>query len=383
MPADVSPMARPTNTMAKSLPGISPAAAAAAMFDPWALGPTSSTALPPGKPTGKPSGTSSFYDVIRQCNKFDKDTGGLWEFRLLDSRGPVGYMLPEFVAKVNWGDSSFRVSRPERSVHLALHVGHNDDVVDACRREFVRLCEKNASVLGGVKKWLGSKCDYHPLRGLEDHLAGVKMPSPLRGIFGIVTTGAHLNVYTVRRVDGRPQMHIWVSRRSQNVTYAGKLDQIVAGAMDPTDRMNPLKTLQREAMEEAQLAIDADSQTVTAKGAFVGTVVAGPRISFYDRKDSVAGPEQGQLEPGVRFTYDLEVDPGFVPQPSEPDAIAGFFLRSVDEVKRDLRRAEWKPNCGLVMLEFLLRKGHIRPEDDERFGMLGPALQRELPFRNI
>ncbi|KAJ6446136.1 NUDIX hydrolase domain-containingprotein [Purpureocillium lavendulum] len=326
---------------------------------------------------------SSFYDVIRRCNKFDRDIGSLWEFCLLDSHGPVGYMLPEFVAEMRWEGTSFHVSKTQRRVHLIPRVGIDGDVVDICRLEFVELCEKNRGILCGVEKWLRKSADYHPLRGLEDHLVGIKMPSALRGVFGIVTTGTHLNVYTVKRVDGRPKMHIWVSRRSQNVTYAGKLDQIVAGAMDPADSMDPLRTLQREAMEEAQLTIDVDSRTVTAQGTFVGTIEQGPRISFYDKKDAVAGSEQGQLEPGVRFTFDLEVDPSFIPQPSEPDAIAGFFLKPVDDVKRDLRNAEWKPNCGLVMLDFLLRKGLIRPDDDERFGMLRQGLQRELPFRNV
>ncbi len=368
MPTGMAPTALPARDVVRPSAGV---ASPASIFQPWLFEPVLAASMP------------SFYDVIRMCNKFDRDVGSLWEFRLLDSQGPVGYMLPEFVAEMRWDGTDFRISKAERKIHLAPRIGLGDDVVDICRLEFVKLCEKNLGVLGGVRKWLEKRCDYHPLRGLEDHLVGIKMPAPLRGVFGIVTTGTHLNVYTVKRVDGRPKMHIWVSRRSQKVTYAGKLDQIVAGAMDPRDSMDPLKTLQREAMEEAQLTVDMSSRMVTAQGTFVGTVVEGPRISFYDKKDSVAGSEQGQLEPGVRFTFDLEVDPSFVPRPSEPDAIAGFFLKPVDDVKRDLRRAEWKPNCGLVMLDFLLRKGLIRPEDDERFSLLRQGLQRELPFRNV
>lgn len=140
--------------------------------------------------------------------------------------------------------------------------------------------------------------------------------------------------------------------------------------MDPVDGMDPLRTLQREAMEEARLAIDIGSRRATADGVLVGTVVAGPRISFYDKKDRVAGSEQGQLEPGIRFTFDLEVDSSFVPRLGEPEAATGFVLKAVDDVKRDLVYAAWKPNCGLVMLDFLLRKGQIQPEDDERYGLL-------------
>ncbi|POR39787.1 Uncharacterized protein TPAR_00013 [Tolypocladium paradoxum] len=369
MSANMTPMALPANAVARSLTNIAPATAA---FHPWIFTSVSSTAHMP-----------SFYDVIRQCNKFEKDVAGLWEFHLLDNLGPVGYMLPEFVAKMRWEGTGFHVSKSEHKVHLSPRVGQDDDVVDICRKAFVGLCEKNVGVLGGVTKWLRKKVDYHPIRGFDGHLAGLKMPSPLRGIFGIVTTGVHMNVYTMKKVDGRPRMHIWVSRRSENVTYAGKLDQVVAGAMDPMDLMDPLRTLRREAMEEARLAIDIKSRRVTTGDVFVGMVLDGSRISFYDKKDSIAGAEQGQLEPGIRFTFDLEIDSSFVPQPGEPGAIAGFLLKPVDDVKRDLKRAEWKPNCGLVMLDFLLRKGQIKPEDDDRYGLLREGLQRELPFQNI
>lgn len=325
---------------------------------------------------------ASFYEVICQCNKFDRDVGGLWEFRLLDNVRPVGYMLPEFVAGMVWEGTGFHVSKSERRVHLALDVGRGDDVVDICRSEFVGLCEKNAGAVGGLGQWLGSKVDFHPIRGLDGHLAGLQMPSPLRGVFGIVTSGVHMNVYTMKKVHGRPKMHIWVSRRSQNVTDAGKLDQVVAGAMDPVDDMDPLKTLRREAME-ARLAVDIASRRVTADGVEVGTVERGRRISFYDRKGPTAGSEQGQLEPGIRFTFDLEVDASFRPRPGEPRAVSGFILKAVEDVKRDLVRAEWKPNCGLVMLDFLLCKGQIKPKDDERYGLLRQGLQRELPFDEI
>ncbi|PHH92440.1 hypothetical protein CDD83_7396 [Cordyceps sp. RAO-2017] len=370
MPANMTPIALSPSDLPRSLANF---ASPAVAFRPWKI-----------KPVGSKHITMpSFFDVIRQCNKFDRDVGALWEFRLLDNMEPVGYMLPEFVAKMVWEGTGFRVSKSDRRVHLSLDVVCGEDVISLCRDEFVGLCEKNVSVVGGLRKWLGKKTDYHPIRGLDSHLAGLQMPSPLRGVFGIVTSGVHMNVFTMKKVNGRPKMHVWVSRRSQNVTYAGKLDQVVAGAMDPVDGMDPLKTLRREAMEEARLMVDTASRRVTANGVVVGTVERGPRISFYDKKDPTAGSEQGQLEPGIRFTFDLEVDASFTPQPGEPDAVTNFVLKAVDEVKRDLICAEWKPNCGLVMLDFLLRKGQIGPEEDERYGQLKQGLQRELPFDNL
>lgn len=304
----------------------------------------------------------------------------MWEFSILDNSVPVGYMLPEHAKQMKWENTGFHITTNERKIHLNPAVPFGEDVIEICRREFVALCEKNVENFNGCfKKWLRQKSDYHPIRGLDAKLAGLVIASPARGIFGIVTTGVHMNMFTV--IKGK--VHVWVSKRSQNVTYAGKLDQLVAGAMDPQDEMDPLKTLRREAMEEAGLMVDLASNMVFDTGKFVGRVTAETQISFYDQKDHIAGSEEGHVEPGIRYTFDLQVDPAFVPYPSEPESIDGFILKPVEEVKRDLKMAEWKPNCGLVMLDFLLRKGEIGQEDDEHFGLLKSSLQRVLPFDNL
>ncbi|KAK2606127.1 hypothetical protein QQS21_003410 [Conoideocrella luteorostrata] len=331
---------------------------------------------------------TSFIQVILQCNKFQQDIASLYEFWVLDHDSPVGYMLPEFVSLMTWDTTGFEANNSKRTVHLipSVHVG--ESTLEACEREFVALCRLNVSRVDGVQKWVDTwdrvgDAEHHPIRGLLPGLVGLKVPAPLRGVFGIVTAGTHMNMFTIKRDGSRAETHIWVAKRSKNVTYAGKIDQLVAGAISPEDNDDPLKTLRREAMEEAGLAVDAETGQVSKDGNYVGTLCQGPRISFLDKKDEIAGSERGQLEPGIRFTFDLEVDPEFIPEPCEPESIAGFFLRNVEEVKNDLKCREWKPNCALVMVDFLLRKGMISPEEDVFFQHLKPALQRQLPFRSI
>ncbi|KAG5927268.1 hypothetical protein E4U42_002384 [Claviceps africana] len=336
----------------------------------------------------------SFLEVILQCNKFQQDVSSLYEFWVLDHDSPVGYMLPRFVGQMVWTGTGFEVDDLRQTVHLKPHVDTGESVFTACEREFVRLCRLNMTKVDGVRKWVKTwdikgDAEHHPIRGLGLHLAGLQMPSPLRGVFGIVTAGIHMNMYTMTRVgngdgDGdEARMHIWMAKRSENVTYAGKLDQLVAGAMGAQDDNDAMKVLRREAMEEAGLAVDIETGQVHRDGTYVGTIQRGPRISFFDKKDGAAGSEHGQLEPGIRFTFDLQVDAEFVPEPCEPESIAGFLLKSVDEVKHDLKNREWKPNCALVMLDFLLRKGQMQPEEDAFLRHLKPALQRPLPFRRV
>lgn len=330
----------------------------------------------------------SFYEVILQCNKFQQDVGSLYEFWVLDHAHPVGYMLPEFVRPMVWNTVGFEVNDKKRRVHLKPRRQKGESILQACQREFITLCRSNTSKVDGVMKWVAAwdksgDAEHHPIRGLGSHLTGLKVPSPLRGVFGIVTAGTHMNMFTVKDDGGQPKIHVWVAKRAENVTYAGKLDQLVAGAMGPGDNNDPLKTLCREATEEAGLVVNMENGRVTKGGEHVGVVLQGPQISFFDKKDGIAGSEHGQLEPGVRFIFDLEVAPGFVPEPGEPESIAGFFLKTVDEVKSDLKQRKWKPNSGLVMLDFLLRKGQIQPEEDNFYGRLKPALQRQLPFARI
>ncbi|KAI9171303.1 NUDIX hydrolase domain-containingprotein [Paramyrothecium foliicola] len=327
----------------------------------------------------------SFVKVIEACNKFDGHIDELWAFNVLDHPEPLGYMLAEFKDEMIWRHTHLRVSKQERSIHLDPPLNPGDAVAEACRAEFENLCEQNENKFKGcLQKWLQKREDYHPIRGVNCSLTGLKVPSPLRGILGVVTTGVHLTVYTVKKIRGRAVTHIWVSRRSaKKNTYASKLDQLVAGGMDPEDEMDPLKALRREAMEEAGLSVDIATRSVSKDGRYLGRFEEQSRISFYDRKDREAGGEEGHLEPGIRFTYKLRVPPDFVPVPNDEEGIDRFLLKTVDEVKADLKSFAWKPNCGLVMLEFLLMNGEIRPEEDEHYEMLERGLRRELPFKNI
>jgi 8-oxo-dGTP pyrophosphatase MutT (NUDIX family) len=205
-------------------------------------------------------------------------------------------------------------------------------------------------------------------------MAELSMPSILRGIFGIPTAGAHMTMYTRR--DG--QTYIWVAKRSQDVTFPGKLDQLVAGALAPGDAKQPLNTMKREAMEEAGLMVDTNTRKVTADGKAVGEIQSLGKYSFYHQKDESAGTEAGHLEPGIRFNYKLEVPADFTPTVCEPQSIEGFYCMSLDEIRLSLIRGEWKANSALAMIHFLVEDGHISP-NETGFKDLKAELQDKIP----
>ena len=87
----------------------------------------------------------------------------------------------------------------------------------------------------------------------------------------------------------------------------------------------------------------------------------------------------GLLQPECQYVYDLEVEPGLKPKPND-DEVQGFYLWSVEEVKRHLVMGEFKPNCALVLLDFFVRHGILTAENEKNYIEIVARLHRKLPF---
>lgn len=330
------------------------------------------------------SETMEFAQVVQNCNKFrfNEEQDSLFRFFVLDHDKPVGYILPSFITEMNWNIRGFEIDLDKKTVLLNMDLGPGESIANACDKALVDFCAKNIDKIDRLDLWLqqhhrnDDSPEYHPILGLPPQMSWLKVPSPVRGVFGIVTAGAHMTMYTFK--SGHSIPHIWVAKRSPHVTYAGKYDQLAAGAMAPSDGNIPIKTMAREAMEEAGLLVDMETRQVkTKQGERLGNLDAGRLISFYDKKNKIAGSESGQLEPGVRYTFELHVPRWFEPKPCEPDAIEGFQLLSVDEVKRTLKAGGWKPNSALVMLSFLEEKGLLGNGERLSLDVLNSILEYE------
>lgn len=72
----------------------------------------------------------------------------------------------------------------------------------------------------------------------------------------------------------------------------------------------------------------------------------------------------GGLKRDVMFVYDLMLPEDFVPEPQDGE-VEEFFLWPVDEVMKVVAvGGRYKPNCAVVIIDFLARHGHITPEQD-------------------
>lgn len=157
--------------------------------------------------------------------------------------------------------------------------------------------------------------------------------------FGVRAHGVHMNGF-VRKSDG---LHMWIGRRaSGKQTYPGMLDNMVAGGQ-PIG-LGLKENMIKECGEEAGIPKDLAARCV-AVGA----------ITYCMEADD-------GLKPDVQFVYDLELPVDFVPRNTDGE-IDEFYLWPIAKVAQIVAEThEFKFNCNLVVIDFLIRHGVIPPE---------------------
>lgn len=87
------------------------------------------------------------------------------------------------------------------------------------------------------------------------------------------------------------------------------------------------------------------------------------------------------MAPDLVYVYDLEVGPDIVPTPKDGE-VKEFYLMGIEEVKRALKRGEFKTNSAVVMVDFFVRQGFVTAEEVGE-GVLvevSQRMHRRLPF---
>ena len=174
-------------------------------------------------------------------------------------------------------------------------------------------------------------------------------------LFGLRTFGQHINGYVL---DG-DELLMWVARRAEDKrTFPGMLDQIVAGGLPVAVSLQ--ENLEKECYEEAGIPRNLARQAVPV-GALSYNV------------DNVKGYKYDIL-----YCYDILLSGDFVPECTDGE-VDEFMLQPVSEVMRAVVETDrFKPNCNLVVIDFLLRHGYIGPEHEEYLGLmtgLRPAMR--------
>lgn len=180
-------------------------------------------------------------------------------------------------------------------------------------------------------------------------------------LFGTVMYGIQLLAYTSTSQGRR----YWVPRRAKHLKgYPGKLDQCVGGALNSGE--TPVECLIREAKEEANLDESYVREHVRPFGV----------VSYHMATN--ANGEEGH-QPQVMYTYSIELPPDMIPTPADGEA-EKFELMNLEEVVEALANREFKANCVLTWISYLISQGIINAENEPYLQKITTHLHRKLDF---
>lgn len=283
----------------------------------------------------------SFLDRIRDCNRWEPTD--FIPFSIDGDR--VGFVRPSFAQHLKrWADV-FRVD-----TGAVTWVYPHTDFEDRTRamQEVAGSLEDS-----GVVSHLHG--EQYPVTCGNRNKARMLIDRTCAPHFGVRAFGQHVNGFV--REDRRLKM--WVGRRSADRRlYPLHLDNFVAGGLPWGVTLT--ENLRKECQEEAGMP------DVLADRALPVSAVTYCRDS-----------EHG-LKPDVMYCYDLEVPAYFEPRCTDGE-VESFHLWPVERVMETVRETdEFKLNCNLVIIDFLVRHGYISQDSPDYLEII-QGLRSPLP----
>ena len=285
----------------------------------------------------KSSGVAvSYLQRIQACNHCSLD--GLIPFVIEGQR--YGFVSADFAAALGDYPDVFNVE--PRSVALVDSLATPESRTRAVAEVNERLRRS-----GAIRQWndelFDVKNDFN-----DPAVMAIERGAVIH--YGLRAYGVHVNGL-VEKADGS---WLWVATRARDKpTFPGMLDHIVAGGQPAG--LGLLENVIKEAEEEASIPAELAARARQTS-----------RVTYCLRTDK-------GLKADTLFCFDLELPPDFTPRGNdgEVESFELLPLSRVAEIVRDTER--FKPNCNLVIIDLLLRKGMI---DDKT---LASALRASLP----
>ncbi len=164
----------------------------------------------------------------------------------------------------------------------------------------------------------------------------------IASLMGLLSMGQHLNGY----VCTDKGIKMWIARRSfDKGNYAGKLDHLVAGGLPYGIDLD--ENLYKECYEEAGIT---------------------RQLAQCAKNVGVVSYQYEYLRGGHRdilYCYDLELPADFTPVCTDGE-VEAFYLMDIEEVADMVQKSdEFKPNCNLVIIDFLVRHGYLTTENED------------------
>lgn len=190
--------------------------------------------------------------------------------------------------------------------------------------------------------------DYHQTAEFE-------MDRAAAPYFGLRAFGVHVNGIVEKSTGD----HIWVGvRASDKPHFPGKYDHIVAGGQ-PVG-LSLLENVIKESAEEAGIP-----EFLARQARAIG------KVTYCIETECC-------LKPDTLFTFDLILPESFVPVATDGE-VDHFELWPIEKLAEVVAHTDkFKPNCNLVIIDFLIRRGVIN-ETLPDYIEIKSRLSRPLP----
>ena len=318
---------------------------------------------------------SSLLSIIKTVDSFQ---GPLQFYTLLDHTGTVelGYIAPHIAEYFK-----------SEQLQLQLQLQHQQEfVIDLSQeKKTIQIAsqydtlEKRTKLFANVaQRWRTLISELEELldKGWRNELYTVYNPTSIPYFYverafsvliGVVSYGVHINGYIPPHLSSTGELKFWVPKRSMTKpTYPGMLDNTVAGGLEAGRGIK--ETVFKECFEEAGL-----------KQEFVQDNLQNSGVVSY-----MYQPTDGRVQPEVEFIYDLtfkEEDAHLI-QPQDGEA-EDFQLMSWKQVITAIKNNKFKPNCALIIIDFLIRHGYITPENEPHYLEIVSRCHVQMPFPTI
>ncbi|PSS36251.1 Nudix hydrolase [Actinidia chinensis var. chinensis] len=281
-----------------------------------------------------------FFDKIEICNRGSEKRNEFISFVIEDQM--VGYVHNGFAEYLRRFQNVFIFFQNNSygnhaDNHVTLHPN-------------LETPEERTRAVADVVKCLGEELipgirnELYPVTSSFGIPAFFSLERAAAPYFGIKAYGVHMNGY----VERAGKKYLWIGKRSEvKPTYPGMLDHLVAGGLP--HGISCGENLVKECEEEAGIP------SSISNGAIPVGAVSYMDIDGYRYKRDVL------------FCYDLRLPEGFIPK-NQDGEVESFKLIPVSDAANVIQKTQFfKPNCNLVIIDFLFRHGFIRPEE---FGYL-------------
>lgn len=293
----------------------------------------------PESPQNDSSALSAFLDKVNLCNRNLDTQCEFMPFVIEDQI--IGYVHHGFADFLKPFHNVFIFPQDNTygghfGCHCTLH--RNLTTPEDRTKAVANVIKSLGELIPGIRN------EFYPVASAFGEPIFFSLERAAAPYFGIKAYGVQMNGY----LEKDEQKFLWIGKRSKKkTTYPGMLDQLVAGGL-PSD-ISCGENLIKECKEEAGIP-----RSISHKAIPVGVV------SYIDI-------EGYRMKRDVLFCYDLKLPDGFIPH-NEDGEVESFRLVPVTQVANIIRNTPlFKANCNLVIIDFLFRHGHIRPEE---FGYL-------------